>query len=77
MTAMSCMRSDSEKRVSLNVKRPLSIRDISSTSLTRLIRWVDAVLIFVRQSCTLAFSSIWDRPMDVIPIMAFIGVLIS
>ena len=77
ITAISCTKSASEKASSLIAIRPLSIRDISSTSFTRLIKCVDAVCIFKRQSCTLAFSSIWDNPMEAIPRIAFIGVRIS
>ena len=77
ITARSWTRSARENRSSLRVIRPLSIRDISRTSLTRLIKWAEAVRIFSRQSCTRAFSSIWLRPMAVMPMMAFMGVRIS
>ena len=77
ITVTSCTRSARENTSSFRVMRPLSMRDMSSTSLTRLIRWVEAVLIFCRQSCTLDFSSMWDRPMEVIPTMAFMGVRMS
>ena len=77
MTAVSWTRSARENLSWLMVIRPLSIRDRSSTSLTRLIRWEEAVRILSRQSCTRAFSSIWLRAMVVMPIMAFIGVRMS
>ena len=77
MTARSWTMSAREKRSSLMIIRPLSIRDMSSTSLTKLIRWTEAVRIFSRQSFTRAFSSMWLWAMEVIPMMAFIGVRIS
>ena len=58
-------------------KRPLSMRDMSNTSLTRLMRWAEAVWILRRQSWTRAFSSMWLRPMVVSPTMALTGVRIS
>ena len=34
-------------------------------------------MILFRQSCTRAFSSMWARPMEVMPRMAFMGVRMS
>ena len=56
---------------------PLSMRDISSTSLTRLSKCPDEPSIFCRQSRTLSLSSIFFSAISVIPIMPLIGVRIS
>ena len=56
---------------------PVSILDISRISLIRDSRYLDEASIFRKQSWTLGVSSIFICPMVLIPIMAFMGVLIS
>ena len=60
-----------------NSKFPASILLISSTSFNSPKRWALDISIFFRQSDTFSISPKFIRAMVVIPIMAFIGVLIS
>ena len=60
-----------------NTNFPLSILDISKTSFIRPKRCLLETVILLRQSIILGVSSICIAAIDVIPIMAFIGVLIS
>ena len=61
----------------LGVIFPLSILDISRTSLIRLSRcWLESS-IFFRQSSIFSGSFIWEKAIFVMPTMAFIGVRIS
>ena len=56
---------------------PFSIFDISRISLIRSSRWLLDMSIFVRHSLTFSGSLILDAAMEVMPMIAFIGVLIS
>ena len=66
-----------EIRSSVNVSFPLSIFDISSTSLIRPSRCLLDKAIFLRQCCTCSISSMCVVAIAVIPTIAFIGVRIS
>ena len=84
---LCCLRADDNREImhqicqrkgsSLSVMRPLAMRDMSSTSLTRFIRCAEAVWIFWRQSSTRGFSSMCESAIEVMPMIAFIGVRIS
>ena len=83
---MACERTNSIESATSSAKLkgsflreslPLSILDISSTSLIRLSKWLLESPIFFRQSNTRSRSSICVVAMAVIPKIAFIGVLIS
>ena len=67
-----------KSKVSLDsVIFPVSILDISRISLSSDKRYLDEVSILSKQSFTRTGSSIFNLPMVLIPIIAFIGVLIS
>ena len=69
----SVRENDSEVRTSL----PLSIFDISSTSLINSNKCFEEIPILYRQSFTFSRSSMWISASFVIPTIAFIGVRIS
>ena len=61
----------------VNVNLPLSILDISKTSLISPNRCLLDNVIFLRQLCTCSRSSMWAVAMAVMPTIAFMGVRIS
>ena len=77
MAQSPCISSASENDSEVSVILPLSILDISSTSLIKFKRCFDEISILCRQSSTLTLSSILASASFVIPTIAFIGVRIS
>ena len=77
MTTRSCRSSPMLNSSSDKISRPLSIFDISNTSLIRLSNNLDAPLIFSIQSSSRSRSSTCALAMAVIPMIAFMGVRIS
>ena len=78
MTAAARSKSTDRRNGSLvSTIFPLSIFEMSSTSLMRLSRWSDAAPIFRRLSSVLSASSVCSFAICSMPMMAFIGVRIS